>query len=134
MPLDPKTTADLLAAAHAARAGSHAPYSKVNVGAALLLEDGRIVQGANVENASYGLTICAERAAIFAAVNAGARRFRAIAVTVAGEGFTLPPDKISPCGACRQVMAEFMAEDAPVIVSETKSYTLGQLLPEAFRL
>src|SRR5689334_15283020 len=101
----------LIDEARAARGGSYAPYSKINVGAALLLPDGAVVKGANVENASYGLTVCAERNAIFAAVNRhGAQKFRAIAVSVLGDlgDRKIPPDKLSPCGACRQVMAEFM--------------------------
>src|SRR5215468_6671491 len=91
----------LVAAAREARAGSYAPYSKINVGAALLLPDGTVVKGANVENASYGLTVCAERNAIFAAVNAhGAQKFKAIAVSVLGDlgGKTIAADKLSPCG------------------------------------
>ena len=126
----------LLEEARAARAGSYAPYSKINVGAAVLLEDGGVVRGANVENASYGLTVCAERNAIFAAVNGGARRFKAIAVSVLGDlgDKKIPPDKLSPCGACRQVMAEFMADDAVVIVDGAKTYKLGELMPDAFRL
>ena len=127
----------LVEAAREARKGSYAPYSKINVGAALLLSDGTVVKGANVENASYGLTVCAERNAIFAAVNThGAQRFRAIAVSVLGDLGTkkIPPDKLSPCGACRQVMAEFMLDDAVVIVDGAKTYTMGELLPDAFRL
>jgi homotetrameric cytidine deaminase len=127
----------LIEAAREARKGSYAPYSKINVGAALLLGDGTIVKGANVENASYGLTVCAERNAIFAAVNAnGAQKFKAIAVSVLGDlgDKKIPADKLSPCGACRQVMAEFMSDDAVVIVDGAKTYTMGELLPDAFRL
>lgn len=126
----------LLLEARAARAGSYAPYSKINVGAAVLTPDGEIVRGANVENASYGLTVCAERNAIFAAVNQGAKRFKAIAVSLLGDvsGQNIAPDKLSPCGACRQVMAEFMDDDALVLIDGAGEYTLGQLLPHAFRL
>jgi homotetrameric cytidine deaminase len=135
--MDADTAARLLAVAREARKGSHAPYSKINVGAAVLLEGGKIVSGANVENASYGLTTCAERIAIFTAItNHGARRFQAIAVSVFGDpgATTYSPDEVSPCGACRQVMAEFMADDAPVIVDGSKTYLLRDLLPDAFRI
>ncbi len=137
MALDQSTADKLLAAARKAREGSYAPYSKINVGAALLLEDGKIVSGANVENASYGLTTCAERIAIFTAVtNHGAKSFKAIAVSVFGDprGTSYSPDEVSPCGACRQVMAEFMADDAPIIVDGSKTYLLRDLLPDAFRI
>ena len=80
---------------------SYSPYSKFKVGAALLCEDGTIVRGTNVENASYGLTICAERVAITKAVSEGKRRFKAIAISCTGDDPTL-----SPCGACRQVLHE----------------------------
>ncbi len=116
-------------AALAARARAHAPYSRFQVGAALLCEDGRIVAGCNVENASYGLTICAERNAVFAAVAAGCTRFVALAV------ISLAQEPVSPCGACRQVLLEF----APSF--EVRCYgassgelheTTAGLLPHAF--
>ena len=118
----------LRTAAEAARANAHAPYSRFTVGAALLADDGRVFVGANVENASYGLTICAERHAVGAAVAAGARRFRAIPITSRG------PAPAPPCGACRQVLAEFPPE------FEVRSFagagelreTTRTLLPAAF--
>lgn len=118
----------ILAAAVAARRGAYAPYSKFFVGAALLAKDGRMFTGANVENASYGLSMCAERIAIFTAVSQGARSFDAIAV--AG------PDGVAtmPCGACRQVLIEF-APQLRVIYAESgqvKMTSIMQLLPEAF--
>ena len=93
--------APLISAATAARLQAYAPYSNFQVGAALLAKDGRIFTGCNVENLSYGLTICAERNALFAAVTAGVREFDAIAIVADTR------EPVSPCGACRQVMAEF---------------------------
>ena len=105
---------------------AYAPYSKFQVGAALLAKDGRIFLGCNVENISYGLTNCAERVAIGAAIAAGVREFVAVAV-VADTGVP-----ISPCGACRQVLAEF---GVPKILlanrSECIEFTLAELLPRA---
>ena len=104
---------------------AYAPYSHFRVGAAVLAESGKIYGGANVENASYGATVCAERSAIFAAVNAGERKLKAIAVTE------------TPCGVCRQVMREFCDPKAfKVIVGKStddfKVFTLDELLPESF--
>lgn len=91
----------LVAAARKARKNAYSPYSGVKIGSAVLTSSGRIFTGANVENASYGLSCCAERTAVFSAVSAGAREVVAIAVVGASEKFT------SPCGACRQVLVEF---------------------------
>jgi cytidine deaminase len=96
----------LLRLARAAMKRAYAPYSKFHVGAAILLEDGRVFTGCNVENASYGLTICAERNAVFAAVTASRRKPRIAAVAVVNHK-NVP---CSPCGACRQVLAEFGPE------------------------
>jgi cytidine deaminase len=121
---------ELRAAARAARAHAYAGYSDFAVGAAVETVDGRRFTGANVENASYGLTICAERTAVFAAVLAGARALAAVAVS-GPDGVTTPP-----CGACRQVLAEFGAPD--VLLSYARAdggwtdTTLGALLPAAF--
>jgi len=122
------TTPDaLVAAARAARAHAYAPYSRYAVGAAVLTDDGSVFTGANVENASFGLTCCAERVAIFAAAAAGHRRLRALAVAT--------ENGASPCGPCRQVLREF-CEDAPVHVAALegrfRTRTLAELLPEAF--
>jgi cytidine deaminase len=118
----------LIAAARSAQARAYAPYSNFRVGAALESADGSVFLGCNVENASYGLTICAERAAICAAVSAGVQRFRR-AVVVSD---TDPP--AAPCGACRQVLAEF-GVDLPIDgvgAKRTISWRLSELLPEAF--
>ena len=119
-------------AAEAAKA-AYCPYSKYPVGAAALTEDGGIFTGCNVENASYGLTVCAERNAVFAAVASGARRIKALALA-AGDASS----PVAPCGACRQVLAEFCDADAPVICATpdgtiTLETTVGQLLPHAFK-
>ncbi len=118
----------LIDEARAVAANAYAPYSGFHVGAALLAEDGSVHVGCNVENASYGLTVCAERSAVASAVAQGARRFRAVAIVTDGER------PVGPCGACRQVLAQF-APDL-VVVSETgglrKQWTLGELLPVPF--
>lgn len=118
----------LVAAAEAARRTSYSPYSQFAVGAALLCTDGRVVSGCNVENASYGLTICAERNAVFAAVSNGCRSFSAIAVAGPAEAVT------SPCGACRQVLAEFSPEMRVLytVPDGVVSTTLDALLPARF--
>lgn len=117
---------ELVMAAWAAREAAYAPYSNFKVGAALLAVDGRVFRGCNVENISYGLTNCAERVAVGAAVAAGVREFLAVAV-VADTGVP-----ISPCGACRQVLAEFQV---PKILlanrEELVEFTLEELLPRA---
>ncbi len=126
--------ADLLAAAAAARKHAYAPYSDYRVGAALLTGDDHVITGCNVENASYGLTICAERVALGSAVAAGKTAFKAIAIVADGG------PKPFPCGACRQVLSEFCQPDTPVYVAgsgytgDYESTTLGVLLPRAFKM
>jgi len=122
--------ARLLAAAAAARERAYAPYSRFAVGAALLCDDGTVVTGCNVENASYGLTMCAERSAVFAAVASGHTRFTAIAVS-GPEGVTTPP-----CGACRQVLAEFGGATRLLYTSAGgwETTTVAALLPATFAL
>ena len=114
---------------------AYAPYSHFQVGAAVLAASGRVYGGANVENASYGAAVCAERNAIFAAVNAGERKLLAIAVCGGKDGAVT--DFCPPCGICRQVMREFCdpAEFKVLVVkspSDFKVFTLAQLLPESF--
>jgi cytidine deaminase len=120
---------ELVRVASLARQRAHAPYSKYKVGAAIRTKRNKVHSGANVENASYGLTVCAERTAAFAAVNAGDTAFDAIAIVIDDE--RLP----TPCGACRQVLAEF-SPDMRVILGTTggkrKVATLGELLPDPF--
>jgi cytidine deaminase len=123
---------ELVTAARAARAQAYAPYSGYRVGAALLTSTGAVVQAANVENASYGLTICAERAAVVAAIAAGHRRFEAVAVAADG------PEPASLCGACRQVLGEFPhGPELRVLCAgesgeQVVTTTLGDLLPDSF--
>ncbi|HVV52618.1 MAG TPA: cytidine deaminase, partial [Polyangia bacterium] len=116
----------------AVRRRAHAPYSKFTVGAAVLDERGRVHLGCNLENASYGLTVCAERNAVAAAVAGGARRIAAVAVASGA----IPP--ALPCGACRQVLAELGAPDTEVLIAGpsggAERTTLGDLLPRAFVL
>ena len=119
---------ELMKMAIEARQNAYAPYSHFAVGAALLAENGRVYTGCNIENASYGLTCCAERNAIFAAVGAGERRFKMLAVAADS------PEPIAPCGACRQVITEF---GIPLVVmgnlkEKTKTMTAEELLPYGF--
>ena len=114
---------------------AYAPYSRFQVGAAVLASSGNVYSGANVENSSYGATVCAERNAIFAAVNAGERKLVAIAVCGGKDGVVT--DYCPPCGVCRQVMREFCDPDEfKVLVvksaDEYKAFTLAELLPESF--
>lgn len=119
----------LIAAAKRARENAHAPFSNFRVGAAVRAKSGRVFTGCNVENASYGLTCCAERVAIFKAISEGERGFDAIAVVADTEELT------PPCGACRQVIWEFCG-DVPVIMAnlegKTQQESSAKLLPRAF--
>ncbi len=127
---DPMLT-HLVEAALGVRQRAYAPHSRFAVGAALLAGDGEIYLGANVENASYGMSICAERAAMASAVTAGCTHFQAIAIAT--------PGGQTPCGACRQVLAEF-CRDLPIILVDAEhplsihQTTLAELLPQSFRI
>jgi cytidine deaminase len=125
---------ELLAAAREAQASAYAPYSNFPVGAAALLSDGTIYRGCNVENASFGLTVCAERVAVFNAVADGRMDIAAIGVVTSAARLA------RPCGACRQVIAEFSQADNPIMLvtacasGETIIETITQLLPDTFTL
>jgi len=121
---------ELVQKAIEAKSKAIATYSQFHVGAALLTEDDKIILGANIENASYGLTICAERTAVFTALLNGERKFRAIAIAGDSENY------ISPCGACRQILSEFCGKDLYVIMvnknGKTKTVKMKELLPYSF--
>jgi len=123
----------LLAQARAAAERAYAPYSHFRVGAAVEVDDG-VLLGCNVENASYGLTICAERVALFAAVAAGHRQIRRLAISCVDVGPDLGMAGRMPCGACRQVMAELMGLDGIVLVDGAGTFRVADLLPSAFIL
>jgi cytidine deaminase len=122
----------LFAAAQAAQKNAYAPYSNFFVGSALMTGDGVIYAGCNVENASYGLTICAERNAIFQMIAAGEREIKSLLVMGSTERL------LPPCGSCRQVIAEFAASDTPVYLCNQEgtfeTTTVGDLLPRHFKL
>ncbi|WP_159566111.1 cytidine deaminase [Budvicia diplopodorum] len=124
------TDNELIEQAKKARQSSYSPYSNFAVGAALLSDDGQVFLGCNVENASYGLTNCAERTAIFKAVSEGKHQFKKLVII----GDTVGP--ISPCGACRQVINEFCAPDMPILMVNLKGdvvqTSIGELLPYSF--
>lgn len=121
---------EAVALAKTAANNAYAPYSKFRVGAAIVDKQGNLHSGCNVENASYGLTICAERNAVAKAAAAGQRELTGIVI------FTPTDDLIPPCGACRQVLSEFLEPDAPVITvnekGERQEWSMGELLPHAF--
>lgn len=127
MTVEPK---QLIDEAIAASKQAHVPYSHFHVGAALLTTDGKIYRGCNIENASYGLTNCAERTAIFKAVSEGDKQFSAIAVVGDTDG------PISPCGACRQVLAEFCDDHTQIILANLKGdfmiTNINEILPGYF--
>ena len=122
---------ELYSLADEARKKAYAPYSKITVGAALLTKSGKIYTGANVENAAYSPSVCAERVAFFDAIHAGERDFLAIAVA-GGEDGNEAKEIFSPCGVCRQVLAEFCGGDFKIIFGKKREATLAELLPYGF--
>lgn len=128
MTLNDETRKQLIELAAHARRWSYSPYSHYAVGAALLTHSGKIYDGVNIENSAYPTTICAERVAVFKAVSEGERNFEAIAVVTANGG--------SPCGSCRQVLAEFGLDTVVIVADQegnvTMEMTVGEMLPGAF--
>ena len=134
--MNKEITTLLIQKATEARSKSYAPYSGFKVGAALLCSDGSIYTGANIENASYTPTICAERVAFFGAIHDGHKDFVAIAI-IGGKGDETPSELCHPCGVCLQVMSEFCKGDFNVILNSDKDVcimTLDELLPHRFSL
>lgn len=127
------TDTQLINAATDAAAFAHCPYSRFRVGAAVLAS-GQVFRGCNIENASLGLTICAERVAIFGAVAAGCKRLEAVAISCPDAPSTADISRHMPCGACRQVMAEFGDDNTRVLMAGIGQFRLGQLLKYPFRL
>lgn len=129
MSLNEEAKKDLIKKALQVRENAYAPYSTYQVGAALRTKKGNVYTGANVENAAYSVTMCAERAAVFSAIAAGEREFEALVVATRNGG--------TPCGSCRQVLSEYGLDIQVLIVDETgdikQETTVGDLLPSAFR-
>ena len=123
---------DFITQAIIARENSYSPYSKFKVGAAVEMISGEIYTGCNIENASYGLTICAERTAIFKAVSFGERYIKRIAISCQGEKDDSSTNM--PCGACLQVMTEFSNSDIDILIDGVGEFKLSQLLPKPFNL
>lgn len=123
---------DLIQKAKAARLLAYTPYSKFKVGAAILLKDGTIIKGANIENASYGLSNCAERSALFSLYSQGYKKSDIVEMAIVGQ----TSEPISPCGACRQVMNELLPKDVKIhlanLEGKVKTVTIKDLLPYAF--
>ena len=123
----------LLERARMAASRAHCPYSQFHVGASVLCDDGSVIEGCNVENASYGLTVCAERVALFSAISQGKRPIE-LAVSCVDAQDEAAVSSRMPCGACRQVMQELLPPDADIHVDGVGRRSLQQLLPEAFQL
>jgi cytidine deaminase len=123
---------DLLAAAREAATHASCPYSLFPVGAAVEADDGLVYRGCNVESASYPLSLCAERVAIFTTIAAGAKPMRIAIVCLKGD--PAAPETLMPCGACRQVMLDQLPPQAQVIVGGVGEFTVAELLPRGFRL
>lgn len=130
--VDVSVNENLIREAREAAGNAQVPYSQFPVGAAVETDTGVVFRGCNIESASYGLTVCAERVAIFSALAAGARPVR-LAVTCL-KGDPSDPASLTPCGACRQVMLDQMGLDAEVIIDGVGAFTVADLLPMGFRL
>jgi len=124
---------ELMDQARKAATYAYCPYSNFPVGAAVIGEDGKVYLGCNVENASYGLTVCSERIAIFNAVSAGNRKITKLATTCL-KGDKSNPNSLMSCGACRQVIGEFLADDGSILVDGVGAFTMDQYLPLRFKL
>lgn len=124
---------ELLQKARDAAQNTYSPYSKFPVGAAVIGEDGELYLGCNIENASYGLTVCAERVAIFNAISAGNKRIKRLATSCL-KGDKSLPNSLMSCGACRQVMSEFLEKDGKILVDGVGSFTMEEYLPLALKL
>ncbi|MDX9783492.1 MAG: cytidine deaminase [Spirochaetia bacterium] len=122
-----KDESDLFEAALKVAEHSYSPYSKFRVGAAILCEDGSVITGANVENRSFGLTICAERSALVTAISEGKKSFSAIAIATPDAEYP-----VSPCGACRQVLSEFFPPEAPVSFGNSKTSCVNTTIAALF--
>ena len=127
------STDALLKQARMAASRAYCPYSKFHVGAAVLCDDGSVIEGCNVENSSYGLTVCAERVALFNAISQGKRPIELAVSCADAQGGDSAASRM-PCGACRQVMQELLPPDAPIQIEGVGRRSLEQLLPEAFQL
>ncbi|VAX04097.1 Cytidine deaminase [hydrothermal vent metagenome] len=124
----------LIKAAREAKENTYSPYSNFPVGAAVLLDNGQIFKGTNIENASYGLTCCAERVALFSARTASSAKVIGLAISIGHNEAGLSKNSLVPCGACRQVMSEFLGPEVPVYVDGNHTFTMDELLPHAFKL
>ena len=127
------TKEQLIAEAFKALKNAYAPYSHYHVGAAILTKDGKVTYGANIENASYGATNCAERSAVFAVYSLGYRKDDIVALAIVCDG----ERPASPCGICRQVLSELLYEDTPIYLSNGKeevTCTMKELLPMSFNM
>jgi len=122
---------DLLKSAIHSKQHSYSPYSEFSVGAAVITEDGSVFQGTNIENSSYGLSICAERVAIFSAIAAGHKVISSLAVSCPE---SQDKNSLMPCGACLQVMSEFGAGDMSITIDNLGEFELKQLLPTPFKI
>ena len=127
------TDDELIKKSREAAAEAYCPYSNFPVGAAVIAEDDKLYLGCNIENAGYGLTVCAERTAIFNAVSAGNKRIKVVAVTCL-KGDKSDPGSLMCCGACRQVISEFLDDNGKILVDGVGSFTMDDMLPLRFKL